>query len=700
MMHPPYPGRRGPGLNPVLRPFLFLLAIGAATAHAEETNTSPAAVDDVLLDTVTVYALALDEDPALQSTPHSVLDGSDLLRQGSSTLGSSLNGLPGVHADTFGGGASRPVIRGQAAPRVSVLSDGVSLRDASAISPDHAITAEPLLVRRVEVLRGPATLLHGGGAIGGVVNVLDNRIPDTLPEKRIQGFFALRGNTVADEKAGTVSVDARLGDSLVLHAEHAQRKADDYEIAGFTTPRVNGSWSEGSTSSTGLSWVHDKGYLGIAYTWQDDEYGLPGHSHDYENCSLSGSVLNCATSGHAHAHDEVPYVDLRSKRIDIRGEYRDPVAGIEKIRLRVNRTRYEHDEIEEGQISTTFLNYGYETRIEATHAEIGNWHGVIGAQYSDAESNARGTEGFIPKTRSENIALFALEHYKLDDAWHLEAGARQEWQKLAPVNDAQNRRPASQSASSLSLAAVWQFMEDHNLSLSLARSQRLPQAQEMYADGVHLATNTYECGLWACPSLGAQADTRPETSHNVGLNLRRNAGSISYDIGVYHNRIKDYIYASTLDQIDAFRLIRYSQIDAEFTGAEATGSYRFRENWTASLFGDVVSARQVDSGDRLPRIPAGRLGTRLSHQWQSLDGEVEFYRVFAQNDIARYETRTPGHNMLNATLNYRLRGNDNSSLFLRGSNLLAEKVWNHTSFLAGVVPEPGRNLSAGIRMAF
>lgn len=652
-----------------------------------------------MLEAVTVYALPLGGDAALQSAPYSVIDGEAVLQRGATSLGSSLDGLPGVHADTFGTGASRPVIRGQSAPRVSVLSDGSALFDASGISPDHAISTDPLLIRRVEVLRGPSTLLYGGGAIGGVVNVLDGRIPTALPEKRVQGFVALRGNTVAHEKAGIVSLDAQLAGGLVLHAEQALREADDYAIDGFTVPRVNGSRSEGSTGSAGLSWVGESGYLGLAYTVQDDEYGLPGHSHDYEDCSLSGMVLSCGP-GHAHAEGDVPYVDLRSRRLDVRGEYREPLPGLEKISLRFNQTRYEHDEIEDGAIGTTFLNYGYETRIEATHQPLAGWHGVIGVQYNDAEFNARGAESFIPKTTSRNVAVFAFERREFADIWQLELGARHESQSLSPVNDAQGRPASREQATSLSSAVIWTFVPDYNVSLSLAHSERLPQAQELYANGVHLATNTYECGLLACPSLGAAATVRPEASLNVGLNLRKIAGAFTFDLGAYHNRINDYLYARTLDRIDDFRLIRYSQVDAEFTGAEGRADYHLPAGWSVGVSGDIVRATQRASGDPLPRISPARAGVTLGKEWLAVTGDVEVQHVLAQDRISADEQRTPGHTLLNASLNWQVQSVDGLTLFLQGRNLLAETVWNHTSFLANRIPEPGRNLIAGLRIAF
>lgn len=676
-------------------PFLLLTFAHALPVQADETT---AEAGDILMETVTISALAIDEDAKLQSTPHSIVKGTELLRRGSSTLGESLNGLPGVYADTFGAGASRPVIRGQAAPRVSVLSDGSALLDASAISPDHAITADPLLATRIEVLRGPSALLYGGGAAGGVVNVLDGRIPATLPEKALQGFFALRGNTVANEQAGALGVDTRIADNLVLHIEHAQREADDYKAKSAATRRVEGSWSEGNNSSAGFSWVNERGYLGLAYGEQHDAYGLPGHEH--QDCDLTGGVFSCSIGSHTHTSGDEPWIDLQQHRLDIRGEYADPMPGIENIKLRFNQSRYRHDEIDDNNISTSFFNKGNETRLEATHQAIGNGHGVIGLQISHSEFSTDGTEVFLPDNKTESRAVFIAEHYAFNEKWHGELGARKEWQALSPLADPQNRPAHRASTNSFSSALTWHFQPDYKLSLSLSRSQRLPQAQELYADGVHIATSTYECGLLSCPSLGVTNRVRPETSYNIGLNVGKSQGDATFDVGIYYNRINDYIHARTLNRINDFRLIHYTQTDANFTGAEASTSYRFDQGWIASASFDVVRAKELGSNEPLPRIPAARFSTQLEKSWLSLSASMEIVRVFEQGRITADEIATPAHTLLNAGLNYRMNGNNDTFLFLQGRNLLNQTVWNHSSFLANRIPEPGRNLTAGVRVAF
>jgi iron complex outermembrane receptor protein len=271
------------------------------------------------------------------------------------------------------------------------------------------------------------------------------------------------------------------------------------------------------------------------------------------------------------------------------------------------------------------------------------------------------------------------------------------------LNDPRNRPAYDESATSFSAAIIWEFVPETTLALSFANAERLPQAQELYARGIHLATNTYECGLMphplTCGGLDNNAALAKEVSNNVELSLRKHSGALTYSVNAFRNEVDDYIYARTLDQYEDFRLIKYTQQDAEFTGVEGEVTWQFDETLAATLFGDYVRAEFVEGGN-LPRIPASRVGGRLNMDADGMGLELEYYHVNAQDDIAAYETRTPSYNMLNATVSIDVLGNDRYQVFVRGNNLLNEKVWNHTSFLAAVVPKPGRNLIAGFKYTF
>ncbi len=671
-----------------------------AREHADE--------DETRLPSIIVSALGSSDEDGQVATPFSLIEGEDILKKGAATLGEALDGLPGVHSDNFGGGASRPVIRGQGAPRVKVLSDGAALLDASDISPDHAVTADPLLLQRVEVLRGPASLLYGSGAVGGVVNLLDDKIPSTLPDAGFEGRFALRANTVANERAGAAAMTRTLGSRVATHAEFSHRTAGDYAVPDLDPGHVAGSAAESTNAAFGLSWIGDFGYLGLAWSERRDGYGLPGHEHEYEACHPDGAMLHCAEhdSGHEGPHEamDAPTVDLASHRLDLRGEADAPFSGIHRIRLRAAHTDYHHHEIEDGAVGTTFRNRGGEARIEIEHLPLGYWSGVFGVQHADTHFAVIGEEAFLPAVATHDTGVFLVEHLDPDPQWHFELGARHEWLRHRPHDDPRARPGYTRSANSFSGAAVWSFAPGYSLNVSLAQSERLPHAQELYARGLHLATNTWECGLLSaaltCGDPAEDASPRLETSRNAEFVLRRNVGRVGISFGTYVNHVADYIYARTLDRFEDFRLVKYSQRDATFKGMEAEIELALSPNWVFTAFADRVRAEFDDGSGNLPRIPPARIGARVRATRGDLDASLEYSRTAHQARIADFETRSPGYDMLNLSLDYRLGRYRQSSLFLHARNLLDAQAWNHASFLASTVPLPGRNLSFGLRHEF
>ena len=693
-----------------------LLLSGATMAQTGSPAQSAPQVTEIR-----VTALGIDESADLIVAPFDVIERDELLNR-AGTLGDLLNGLTGVHADSFGGGASRPVIRGQGAPRTKILSDGNSILDASDVSPDHAVTVDTLLAQRIEVVRGPATLLYGGGAIGGVVNVLDDKIPTSMPEKGYEGFAALRGNTVADEKAGAISLTGRATDNLAVHFESSMRDAGDYQAADWDEPQVDGTFAENNNTSFGASWIGERGFIGLSYSYRADEYGIPGHSEEYLGCHPEDDELHCDDDhddhhddhddhdhhddhdDHDHEEHAVPFVDLNSKRVDMRGEYMNPFAGINKVRFRASSTNYDHTEFEEDEVGAVFGNKGYEARLEFDHAAVMGWQGLFGIQLSDSTFKNGGEHVFMPTVDSRSTGLFVVEHYQLNDAWHFEAGARYDRQNHRPVDDDRNRPSFSDSAFSYSGAAIWNISPGTILSVTYAHAQRLPQAQELYARGIHVASNTYECGLIAhpltCGGTVKNQDITKETADNFELGLRKIEGPFTYSLSLFRNQVDNYIYARTLDQYEDFRLIKYTQRDAEFTGYEAEFGYRFNDVLSASLFSDYVRVG-LSSDDRLPRIPPRRTGGRVNTQLgNGYNAELEFYRAAGADRVASFETAQPAYDMLNLSANYSFGDEGRYQIFLRGSNLLDEDVRNQTSFIADVIPMPGRNISAGFRVGF
>lgn len=649
------------------------------------------------LSEVTVSASGLQLGSSDMATPVSVLEGDELVRRREGTLGETLNSEPGIQSTHFGAGASRPVIRGMDGPRVQVLSDGAEVQDASTVSPDHAVVSEPLLARQIEVLRGPSALIHGGGAIGGVVNVLDDKIPTAIPQKGYEGSAEVRAGSAAGEKTGAFQLTGGAG-NVAVHVEGLARDADDYRVGkGWSGgSKVPGSFNRTDSGSVGLSWIGDQGYLGLAYTRQTAKYGLPGHNHSFEGCHTHGDHLHCDShDGHDHGGEtehgagDVPVVDLRSERWDVRGELRNPFAGFSALRLRAGVTDYKHDEVEDGSVATTFRNKAHDVRVELQHEPIAGWRGVFGVQTTQRKFSADGEEAYVQPTQTRRTGLFLLEEYQWQQ-WRFAAALRHERQT---VDALESGLSSSHNGTSASLSAVWKFTPGYQLSTSWTQARRMPTAEELYANGLHMATSTFERG---------NPDLKPETAQSIDLALRKTTGDTTFGVSVFRNRVKDYIYGRTLDEHDGLQLLQYSQADATFTGLEAQVRQRLTRNLGVTLFGDLVRAKLDAGGGNLPRIPAARAGVRMDASWQAWDGLIEWVQVARQNRIADFETATPGYGMLNLGVTYssRFAGGTPWQLYVKANNLTDRLAYAHTSFIKNAAPLLGRNITVGMKVSF
>ena len=677
---------------------LSILAVASVSVFAAENEQA------TTLDTIRIKAHPLEQTSKDFAVADTVVD-QKRLAQGAVTIGEALSGETGISSNQFGAGSSRPVIRGQDGPRIKILQNSSENIDVSTLSPDHAVTVDPALAKQVEVIRGPSTLLFGAGTVGGLVNVTDSKLPTALPEKGYEANVGLRYNTGSDEKLATAGVTLGLGDQVALRVEGLKREANDYIAPDYVHEgekerRVDNTFAKGQTVNVGLSWIYDRGFTGISYSNRQDQYGLPGHSHEYESCHLHGLSLHCGEHDHDedghdhddhdhdHAHEAGPWIDLKSERYDVRTELDDPFAGFKKLRAQASYTDYQHDEIEEDTISTRFKNKGYDGRLELVHNPLGAWEGVIGTQYGQQKLELTGEEAFLAPNTTKKWSVFALEHAQLNDV-HVELAARVDQQKI-DIDDS-SKKDFDGSAFSVSGAANWEFAPNYKLSLVTSHQERLPLAQELYADGGHFATNTYELG---------NDQLSKEKSNNVELGFHYDDNTFDYHVHVYHNWFDDYIYAQTLDRYKDFRLVQYAQDKAKFYGAEAEAGYQISPIYKLSVFGDYVRGK-IDN-DNAPRVPAGRLGTKLNADFDDhWSGSAEYYHVFQQDKIAAYETDSQSYNMLNLGVAYSGNYSNVSDyrVFLNANNLLDDQVYQHASFLS-TIPQVGRNFSVGVNFSF
>lgn len=415
---------------------LSILAVASVSVFASEHEQA------TTLDTIRIKAHPLEQTSKDFAVADTVVD-QKRLAQGAVTIGEALSGETGISSNQFGAGTSRPVIRGQDGPRIKILQNSSENIDVYTLSPDHAVTVDPALAKQVEVIRGPSTLLFGAGTVGGLVNVTDSKLPTAMPEKGYEGNVGLRYNTGSDEKLATAGVTLGLGDQVALRVEGLKREANDYIAPDYVHEgekerRVDNTFAKGQTVNVGLSWIYDRGFTGISYSNRQDQYGLPGHSHEYESCHLHGLSLHCGEhdhdeeghdhEDHDHAHEAGPWIDLKSERYDVRTELDEPFAGFKKLRAQASYTDYQHDEIEEDTIATRFKNKGYDGRLELVHNPLGAWEGVIGTQYGQQKLELTGEEAFLAPNTTKKWSVFALEHAQLNDV-HVELAARVDQQK-------------------------------------------------------------------------------------------------------------------------------------------------------------------------------------------------------------------------------------------------------------------------------
>ncbi|WP_347304552.1 TonB-dependent receptor (plasmid) [Croceibacterium sp. TMG7-5b_MA50] len=704
--------------------------------------------------------------------PVRVLSGDELVHRRQGGLGETLAGLPGVHLDNFGGGASRPVIRGQTLPRIEVLSDGANLFDVSSISPDHAITTDPLLLDAIEIQRGPAAIRYGGNATNGAINLIDSKVPKAIPDGGMSGAAEIRYGSGDHEKSGTGRFTIGLGSSFAIHAEGALRRADDYDVPdAFGTDRLRDSFAESGSYAFGASWITSKGYVGAAYSRVDNEYGLPGHSHansachgDYYfdrlefHCRPHGSIgYNVTTSD-----DLTAFIRLRSERVDVRGDYDDLLPGLAHLRLRGSYTDYNHDEIDGPTPFARFNNEVYDGRVELTHQPVWGFTGTAGFQYTDATFSgldlnaihrpptARvGFSGTLQR-ETENIGVFLSEARSFGDV-DVEIAARKDWRtirtpipgpfftNLSPENEAYyirtygaDWRPALEADQrtywsednpdlkhdpfSASFGASWNVRPGFALALALAHTERGPSVRELFANGVNLATNSYELGLTQSPAdflwdefpidFAPSMPNLMEETDSINLTFRKLGGPLEFEVGLFYQDVSDYIFARLIQSNDEngvrANMLAYTAANVEFSGIDGEVSYQLTPAHRLTLFGDYVDAELKSMDDNLPRSSPGRLGARYELSAGPISGDVEYYRTFEQDEVASYEKATPGYDMVNATLAY---GFDTGQLpgfelYLRGLNLLNELAFVHTSFVKDQSPLRGRNVVIGARYAF
>lgn len=699
----------------------------------------PIQKDEQSIETLIITANPIGRSVLESATPVTILGGEALDNSQAATLGETLKGVPGVNSTYFGPVASSPIIRGLDGPRVKVLQNGLDTSDASRVGPDHVTTVEASTATQIEVMRGPATLLYGSGAIGGVVNVVDNRLPRERQDE-ITGEVAASHDSVSNEKTVSGDINGGVG-NFAWHADGFTRKSDDYEIpdeasepGSDSVGTLENSAIDASGGTVGLGWIGDDVNVAFSYARLDSEYGIPGHEHEEDEISEQD-----------HEEESV-FARLKQNRYQSRVDWQNIDGLFTQVHWLSAYTDYEHSEIEDGAVGTTFSNEAKESRLWAKHRALNGWEGVVGVHYSATDFSALGEEAFTPSTKSTSSAVFILEEKKVGPLlWQL--GARLEHIKHQPDNsffatdDADTQSDIlfaneSYNANSVSAGVVYTLDDKNSLAFNYARSERAPSAAEIFSNGLHISTSTFEVGAGFDIQLDedgyelvqSSKTVENEVSNNVDLTYHYQGDAVSANISLFYNDINNYLYEQDSglnseqlhvhsdgdgDALDAEHahdesspVFIFRQQDAVLYGFEAQLDWHLNDNLRIESFTDYTRALfdepASEEGNRnAPRIPAMRLGMQLHWETDDWHAELGATHYAKQDKFAAYETQTDGYTLVSAAMNYYTTVADSDvTLFIKGNNLTDRVARVHSSFLKDVAPLPGRSIVLGTRVNF
>src|SRR5262245_20099910 len=678
---------------------LMAVPVARAQPSDDQPATGSGQTSTRSYDEVTVTAERPPRSLSDLAPPTDVVSGQELRTQQQSTLGETLSQQPGVSSTYYGPSASRPIVRGQGGEHIRILNNGLSLLDASGTSVDHAVSLDPITVKRVDIVRGPGALPYGPQAVGGVVNAIDGRIPDS-PLEGVTTELEPRWNSASSEWGGAGLIEGGYR-GFNVHLDGAGRNTKDLAIPGFARSaqlraidplppgerepedRLPNSASATQSGALGLSYTGATGYFGVSPSWYHSDYGTV-------------------------AEPDVS-IDLRQKRLDIAGGIGSIIPYITSVKAKLGLTDYQHTEFEGDVPGTVFKNRGWNGRVDAVHAPIGPVQGAFGLETVGFDFSALGEEAFLPPTTTRITSGFLFEEITRGVLrFHL--GGRCD---VASVDAAANPQfgPAdsrSFAVGSGSAGVIYEPAPDWPLGLTLSYTSRPPNYQELYADGPHLATAAFERG-----------DRNLNVEHSLGLDLsaRRTAGRITGFVTLFYNHFDGYITLVPTPETVPFedqrlQVYDYRNLPADFAGGEAGTTIRLLERaphtLDLELGADYVYTRDRRTGDGLPFIPPFRFRTRLVYAWDRLEAGLEVLHANAQNRLAPggpptspTSIPTDGYTMLNGFLTYSITsGPVRWDLLLKRNNLNDVEAREATSFLKDIAPLPGIGISGGLRATF
>jgi iron complex outermembrane receptor protein len=641
----------------------------------------------------------------------SVLDKELLQHEARPSIGETLASQPGVTASSFGPTASRPILRGLSGERVRILVDGIGTLDLSSSDPDHQVTINPLTAERIEVLRGPSALLFGSSAIGGVVNLIDSRIPRSIPT----GAFSLDAlaefGSAADERSGNISLDVPLGGNFVAHADGAYSRYDDLHIGGFVLSKPLREEALASPDPDIRALAGLKGTLpntggrigdiagGVAYVNGDTNIGISVSHHTFNY----GVPIRYSLDPDEEA--ERPTIDGRQTRADVRANF--PIGGFFKIfEFRGGLSKYHHDELTpEGEVDSSFATKGGEMRADVVQTARGGWGGTSGVQYLDTSVHLSGQEKYLPDSTNRQLGVFTLQTLERGPI-RFEGGLRIESARLHADADPQiaanggiiGTMPISVGFTpvSASIGANYEFTSGWRAGLSISHSERAPAIDELFANGPHGGSETFEVGD---PTL------KKEASNAIEFSVHRTTGPIHVQGSLYYSKFSNFIFqAPTGEMRDALPVFTYRQGKADYYGFELQSDARFGKalgiDWGGEIVTDAVRATIKGFGPA-PLIPPLRVIGAITGSRGQVDGRLEIEHDFAHDRTAPIETGTPGFTLVNASLDWHpFAANPDLTLSLQGNNLFDVDARRSTSLLKDYAPLAGRDIRLSARVSF
>ena len=658
-----------------------------------------------------------------------ILTQDEILRQLNGTIGETLRSQPGISSTFFGPGASRPVIRGLGGDRIRVLDNGLGTIDASATSPDHAVAVEAALAERIEILRGTAMLIYGSSAAGGVVNVIDGRIPSTVPEGGFEGAVRYGYSTVDNGHEATAAFNALVSDGpaarIILHGDYFYRNTDDYDIPGFAESErlraleeaeeeeegeehdeeeeeeafgtVENSSVETKGGSGGLSFIFDNGFIGFNVRQLDSLYGVPGGHHEEGHHEEEGEEEE-EEHDEEEEEEEVIRIDLDQTRYDINGEFSGDFGWFSKAKFRFGYSNYEHQELEGDEIGTLFSNEGWEGRLDLVEKGSENWKGSTGIQIRTRDFSAIGEEAFVPPADSSQVGIYTVKEYT-SGQWRFDFGGRYEHTSY-DVDSLGIER--SFDGFSGSVGAGYDVSEEAFFGVTVFRTERAPSTEELFSNGPHLATNAFEVGN---PDFGLETALGTEATFTYAT------GPFSFVANAYFTSYDDFIYEVATDrEEDELPVFEFRANDAQIYGFEAKAEFHVGSyNWDQLGEVDIHLDGQFDfveadldrgGNDELPRLPPSSFLFGIDARSETFDFRTEVEVYGEVNNVSTGELPTDGYAFWNAYLTVRPFENKNLSFDIRATNLTDSEGRQHTSFLKDLLPLPGRNIRAAFRAAF